>query len=258
MKASQRESWQSLLQDLPKDTPLKGIVHLAALDGHGAGATTSELAQDVTRITGSALALAQGAIDADVIPTQGVWFITRGAWVMEREPAGELSGSTLWGFGKVVERETPNLLPRMIDLDPAESDLPPSLLNNLLHPDSENLIALRAGSRRAARLVRSGRQSHRDGLQVMRIRHDRTYLITGGLGGIGRIVAGWLADSGRGAIVLKRTPSSGLRSRGVNSCAAAKGRDGTGRTGRRDRRGFRAGNAGADRRHTAAAGRGDP
>ncbi len=210
VESSQRESWQSLLQDLPKDAPLKGIVHLAALEGHGTGATASELAEDVTRVTGSALALTQGLIDADVTPTQGVWFVTRGAWVMEQEAAGELSGATLWGFGKVVERETPDLLPRMIDLDPAEPDILPGLVNELLRPDSENLIALRAGGRRVARLARSGRQTPLDELQMNRVRDDRTYLVSGGLGGIGRAVAGWLADQGAGAIVLngRRPPDS--------------------------------------------------
>ena len=35
-----------------------------------------------------------------------------------------------------------------------------------------------------------------------RLRADRTYLVTGGLGGIGTLVAGWLADRGAGVIVL--------------------------------------------------------
>ena len=35
-----------------------------------------------------------------------------------------------------------------------------------------------------------------------RLRSDRTYLVTGGLGGIGCVVAGWLADRGAGVIVL--------------------------------------------------------
>ena len=34
------------------------------------------------------------------------------------------------------------------------------------------------------------------------LRHDRTYLVTGGLGGIGVVVANWLADHGAGTIVL--------------------------------------------------------
>ena len=35
-----------------------------------------------------------------------------------------------------------------------------------------------------------------------RLRPDRTYLVTGGLGGIGIVVAGWLAERGAGVIVL--------------------------------------------------------
>ena len=39
-------------------------------------------------------------------------------------------------------------------------------------------------------------------LETGRLREDRTYLITGGLGGIGCALAGRLADLGAGAIVL--------------------------------------------------------
>ena len=43
-----------------------------------------------------------------------------------------------------------------------------------------------------------------------RLRADRSYLVTGGLGGIGIVVAGWLADRGAGVIVLngRRPPDS--------------------------------------------------
>ena len=56
------------------------------------------------------------------------------------------------------------------------------------------------------------------------LRDDRTYLVTGGLGGIGCVMAGWLADRGAGAIVLngRRAPDPEaeetirkLRERGV-------------------------------------------
>jgi len=45
-------------------------------------------------------------------------------------------------------------------------------------------------------------------LETGRLRGDRTYLVTGGLGGIGIAVAGWLADRGAGTIVLngRRAP----------------------------------------------------
>ena len=44
-----RESWRSLIEDLPQDVPLNGVVHLLALDGHGPRASTDEIAQDVKK-----------------------------------------------------------------------------------------------------------------------------------------------------------------------------------------------------------------
>ncbi len=151
-----REAWQALLKDLPADAPLSGVVHLAALDGHGAAATTGEMAADVRRAGASALALAQGVADSDITPEKGVWFVTRGAQVLERERGGELAGATLWGFGKAVAREAAHLQPRMIDLDPGEMASEPDLANELLYPDSENHIAYRRDTRRVARLIRMG------------------------------------------------------------------------------------------------------
>ena len=155
VEMDRRESWQSLLEELPGDVPLGGIVHLAALDGHGSRATAEEMGEDARRAAASALALTQGVIDADLTPTKGVWFVTRGAQVLERERAGQLAGATLWGFGRVVVREAAQMNPKMIDLDPEETELPADFAEELLFPDSETQIAYRAGHRRVARLVRA-------------------------------------------------------------------------------------------------------
>ena len=157
----QRESWRAIASTLPDDVPLSGVVHLAGLDGHGAQATTEEMAEDVRRAGASALALVQGVGDADVIPANGVWMITQGAQVLERERGGELVGATLWGFGKAIAREAAHLQPRMIDLDPGEMAPEPDLVKDLLYPDSENHIAYRAGRRQVARLVRAGAEAER-------------------------------------------------------------------------------------------------
>ncbi|MXY88824.1 MAG: SDR family NAD(P)-dependent oxidoreductase, partial [Dehalococcoidia bacterium] len=153
--AESRESWRALIEGLPEDVPLNGVVHLLALDGHGAESTTGELAEDAKRSTSSALALVQGLSDADAAPAKGVWFLTRGGQVLERERLGELTGALLWGVGKVVEREAPQLQPRMIDLDPGTEAPVAELANELLHPDDETHIAYRLGRRQAARLVRA-------------------------------------------------------------------------------------------------------
>ena len=157
----QREAWGSLLMALPDDVPLSGIVHLASLEGHGADATTGEMAEDVRRAGASALALVQAVADSDMTPEKGVWFITRGAQVLERERGGELAGAALWGFGKAVAREAAHLQPRMIDLDPGDMASAPDLVNELLYPDPENHIAYRSGSRQVARLIRMGTEAER-------------------------------------------------------------------------------------------------
>ncbi len=161
VEPDQRESWRELLAGLPAEGPLAGVVHLAGLDGHGERATTGEIAEDVRRAGASALALVQGLADSDAVPANGVWMITRGAQVLERERGGELSGAALWGFGKAVAREAAHLQTRMIDLDPGQMAPAPDLVTELLYPDSENHIAYRAGRRRAARLVRAGAESER-------------------------------------------------------------------------------------------------
>ena len=149
-----RDSWRSLIEDLPGDVPFTGVVHLRGLAGCGPEATTSEMAEAVRQAGASALALVQGLADSDTTPSNGVWFITRGAQVLERERLGELSGSILWGLGKVVTLEAAHLQPRMIDLDPDLTDPLSDLVDELLYPDHENHIAHRSGRRLAARLVR--------------------------------------------------------------------------------------------------------
>ncbi|MCY3752148.1 MAG: SDR family NAD(P)-dependent oxidoreductase [Gammaproteobacteria bacterium] len=155
VEPAQRESWQRLIAGLPADVPFNGVVHLVGLDGHGPQAMTGEMAADVKCAVASALALVQGVADSDKAPALGVWFVTRGAQVLERETGGEPAGAALWGFGKAVDREAAHLQPRMIDLDPGSMAPAPDLVNELLYPDVENHIAYRRGQRRAARLVRA-------------------------------------------------------------------------------------------------------
>ncbi len=151
-----RESWDSLFRSLPADPPLRGVIHLLGLDGRGIEATTGELSEDIKQTAGSALTLVQGLSDADTTPQKGMWLLTRGGQILEREPFGQPSGAVLWGFGKVIAREAAHLNPRMIDLDPSEAPHLSDIVNELMYPDDETHIAYRMGSRQVARLVRAG------------------------------------------------------------------------------------------------------
>ena len=157
--ADSRESWQALLEELPKDIQFQGVLHLGALDGRGPQATTAQLLEDTRDAGGSALALVQGLLDADVAPDKGLWFVTLGAQALQRdymrESVGELAGATLWGFGRAVAREAGQLRPRILDLDPAGPTRIIDLADELMYPDQETQVAYRDGSRLAARLVRS-------------------------------------------------------------------------------------------------------
>ena len=156
-----RESWRRLIEGLPADLALQGVVHMAALHGAGVGATTDAMVADIRRIGSSALAMVQGLLDADAQPAKGLWLVTQGAQVLEREWAGQLAGAALWGFGKVAGREAPQLRVRMLDLDPADAAPAMDVVLELMHGDAETHIAYRRGRRMAARLVRAGSERTR-------------------------------------------------------------------------------------------------
>ena len=178
VEMDRRESWQALVEGLPSDVPFAGAVHLVAQDGCGAAATTAEMAGDAKRAAASALALVQGIADADAAPEKGVWFVTRGAQVLERERTGQLAGSPLWGFGRVVAREAPQLQPRMLDLDPEAAAPQAVLADELLFPDAENHIAYRGERRQVPRLVRTG-----DGVERLALPEETNWVLAPHEGG---------------------------------------------------------------------------
>ncbi|MGC9539700.1 SDR family NAD(P)-dependent oxidoreductase [Streptomyces sp. UG1] len=106
-----------------------------------------------------------------------------------------------WGFGLAVAQEHPELRTTLVDLPP--TDGADALWTQLRHADDERLVVLRGTGRLVPRLARTRPDDGGQGT----ITPDGVYLITGGLGGLGRVVAERLA--GRGARRLA------LMSRGV-------------------------------------------
>ena len=210
VEAGDRDSWRSFFAGLSAEGPLSGVVHLGAVSGHGVDATGEELAGDITRIGSSALALTQGLQDAGASPVSGLWFVTRGGQVVGEECGGDLSGSVLWGFGQTAAQELRGIPVRVVDVDPLGDFSAREVAEELLYPDRENGVAWRDGRRQGLRLVR--RKPRASVAALDRIRGDRSYLVTGGLGGLGMAVAGWLRERGAGAIVLngRREPGPGV------------------------------------------------
>ena len=219
-----RESWRGLLEGVAEEGGgLRGVVHLGGMSGHGLAAAVDELAADVERALGSGLGLVQGLLDAGAAPEGGVWLVTRGGQVLGGEAGGELSGSVMWGFGRTLWWEARQMGVRLADLDteggPGNLGM---LVEEVLAPDREREIAYRGGVRHALRLARAGGLDKETGGEGARagedgtsLRGDGTYLVTGGLGGIGLEVARWLAEQGAGGVVLNGRREPGAEAQGV-------------------------------------------
>ncbi|CAG7644872.1 SDR family NAD(P)-dependent oxidoreductase [Actinacidiphila bryophytorum] len=193
---------------LAAHAPLDRVVHLASLDvPAGDDATAADLAD--ARVTGpeTAIHLLQALADGAGGSPEGpprLWLVTRGAQAAgEKDEAGGLAGGMLVGLGKVAALEQPALWGGSIDLDPAGGKID-TLADELLRPGDEDEVALRAGERLVPRLVPEPAGAAAPPV----LRTDASYLITGGLGGLGLTLAGWLADRGARHVVL--TGRSGL------------------------------------------------
>ena len=137
-----------------------------------------------------------------------LWLVTRGA-----QAAGEDSlpvdvvQAPLWGLGRVIAQEHPTFWGGLVDLEPKSSPgdgAAHQLWEEISTPDGENQLAFRSGQRLVARLARRRQSSVRE--TPLRWRSDGSYLITGGLGDLGLMVARWMVAQGaRRLILLGRT-----------------------------------------------------
>ncbi len=208
-----RERFQNTLRDVltNPDTPCRGIVHLLALDeatGENATAASLEAAQRVCCAT--ALEVAQAAAVREGPASPRLWFVTRGAQSAGPTPRPPAIGqSPLWGLGKVLALEHPGLWGGLIDLEPGGATEEDAwLLRELESPDGETQVAFREGRRYVARLTRL--PDAPPATTGFVLRDDATYLITGGLGGVGLNLAHWMAKRGARHLILigRSGPSS--------------------------------------------------
>lgn len=201
-----RQLFEALVSD---QTLCRGVVHLWSLDislPEETPVASVEAAQ--TLGCGSVLALVQELAQAQWRHIPRLWLVTRGAQAAEEEPLPvTVAQAPLWGLGRVIAREHPTLWGGLVDLEPRAS-LPDAaarqLCEEISSSDGEDQLAFRHGRRYVARLMRK-RASATEG-STLRWRPDGSYLITGGLGDLGLLVARWMVGQGaRRLILLGRT-----------------------------------------------------
>ena len=207
IRAGCAEDYERLLRETfpAGESTYRGVLYLWALDALSPEeANVETVRRTQLHVTGSALHVVQALVSGKGAEECNLWFVTRAAQALEQDSgAPSIQQAPLWGLGKVVALEHPELHCKRIDLDGlgVESDAR-ALFEEIFSNDGEDQIALRAGCRYVARLVRSKVQMDDTDWRTRPIRADATYLITGGLGGLGLSVAEWMVQQGARHLVL--------------------------------------------------------
>ena len=152
-----------------------------------------------------ALQTAQTMIRNSQNPRPRLWFVTRNAQPVVPGTPSNPTSALLWGLGRVLAVEHPEIWGGLIDLDPEDSvaDSVRPLIAHIPDNDGEDQCAFRNGLRYVPRLVA---QSATTAIEP-KWNADGCYLVTGGLGGLGLHIARWLAEQGaRKIVLLGRTP----------------------------------------------------
>ncbi|MEL6710182.1 MAG: type I polyketide synthase [Pseudomonadota bacterium] len=196
--------WQRLFADHPQAQQILCLWGMAALS------LTEDQTPNIAQQEQPALSilhLVQALIAADRTLHQ-LCLVTQGAQAVA--PEDRLTGlaqTVLWGLGRVIRLEHPELSCRLLDLAaPAGTQQATEQLLAEMQavPDAEQQIAWRGTTRYAARLAPYAAPS---APVSSRIQPQATYLITGGLGGLGLCFAQWLIGQGaQHLLLLGRNP----------------------------------------------------
>ena len=142
--------------------PWAGIVHLWSLDAARTDDLSDAALDEAQRLTcESTLRLVQG-LSGEATP---LWLVTQGAQAVGSDKAVAAAQAPLWGLGRTIAQEHPELACRCIDLDPTSASAADSLWNEVMTPANGSQIALRGGERFAARL-RPMAPASKDGVRL--------------------------------------------------------------------------------------------
>jgi acyl transferase domain-containing protein/acyl-CoA synthetase (AMP-forming)/AMP-acid ligase II/surfactin synthase thioesterase subunit/acyl carrier protein len=205
------ETYKELLRDIISrhsraDASRWRALYLHGMDCDATQGISVETLERDQRLCGVAdlTALVQAMIDT-AAPVH-LWVVTGNAQPVHLEGRAScdesvhLAQSPLWGFAHTLFLERPEMRGGVVDLLDVDEQVQQSelVLAQTLASD-EAMVAFRAGERYAPRLTRAKLELPAG---RTRLRRDGTYLITGGLGGLGLKCAQWMAERGAGHIVL--------------------------------------------------------
>ncbi|MFT4042006.1 MAG: acyltransferase domain-containing protein [Gordonia sp. (in: high G+C Gram-positive bacteria)] len=165
------------------------VIYVGAVAGSDHAAHAARMSTDVTTLVTELASRGAG---------QTLWILTRGVRVPESSDA--LAQSALWGLAQVIAEEQPDLWGGLIDLPPdVEFTDVAGILATRLSTPIRTTCALENGQFLVPVAVPIDGEPVREEL---RCRPDAAYLVTGGFGALGLVIAQWLADRGARRIIL--------------------------------------------------------
>lgn len=203
------EHYRQLLRDVGHETQIAKVVHLWSLDSEFDEEVSADAllgGQDIGSL--SVLGLVQALSTELDDQLAQIWLATRGAQSVADAPDGPVSlpQAPIWGIGRVIgHQEFPSMWGGLVDLGPGADDEQARLLIDEIGAGrGEDHVAFRNDTRYVARLAPSKNLTPPF---PVRLRSDGSYLVTGGLGSLGLLVARFLAERGaRDIVLMGRTP----------------------------------------------------
>ena len=207
--------------------PCDGVVYLWGLDAPTIeGLTLAQLKSGSEMMCRGALAILHGLAETRSAGAGGrrLWFVTANTQQAEGKRHVDPVQACLWGLGRTAAIEYPGIWGGLVDLQLDGDHIPDVdlLAAELLYPDGETQIAISAANRRhVARFVKQPL----NGLcaRQLQIRADASYLVTGGLGMLGRSIAKWLLSKGAKHLVLTGRKASADAAEELIRAAEARG-----------------------------------
>ncbi|MCL2929917.1 MAG: SDR family NAD(P)-dependent oxidoreductase [Trichodesmium sp. MAG_R01] len=149
------EDFQQLIGSV---SPLYGVIQCWTTETGG-----SEKIDELSRYgCGTTLSLVQALVQGGLSQPPRLWLVTSGSQPVPSSNSSitKVAQSSLWGMGKVISLEHPELNCGRIDLDPEETIeiQANALFNEIWSEDKEDQVGLRGDSRYVARLVASHHQ----------------------------------------------------------------------------------------------------
>jgi acyl transferase domain-containing protein len=202
------EQFERLFRDVYRQNAehVSGIVYLWGMVAPALTTDTRHpLHTEQEEVSIGALHLVQALATTKQEISPRLWLVTSGVHALQsQEQTSGLLQAPLWGLGRVIVYEHQHLHCTLIDLDATHSEICiTALCQEIWSNETEDEVVLRSDKRYIARLTHYTLPDKNKQKQAKALfSPDGTYLITGGLGGIGLCTAQWMVEQGTRHLVL--------------------------------------------------------